>query len=349
MFQESEKSTTPERLVAGIQKLQIADESYIPSSETASTTSSSGEDAKYQLQKAKLNAFLEECNVEPLVRRWKDWSEANERSQERYVRRSSEIVKSFLSVVYPENCVHLWKEIEVSSAMDKLMGTDSLQLSSDSSYLEALSEAYQNAASWDTRRQVLSIMTGVASYRDISRCIPGLTQYRYTIANLHRLQHGRAAPLPTQQRQVPLLKIDRKQLDHFLAYITSPHLVQDLPSGEKTLKLPSGRVLQVPNVIRMMIPQRITQQYIQYCSESGFVPFSERTMFRILSECSASVRKSLQGLDYIAAEGTKEFDNLSDLVKQTCNYGDPETVLQENLKAGKLYLKGDFKVINVTN
>lgn len=99
----------------------------------------------------------------------------------------------------------------------------------------------------------------------------------------------------------------------------------------------------------MMIPQRITQQYIQYCSESGFVPFSERTMFRILSECGASVRKSLQGFDYIAAEGTKAFDNLSDLIKQTCNYGDSDTVLQENLKAGKLYLKSDFKVINVGN
>ena len=208
-------------------------------SETASTTSSSGEDVKYQLQKAKLNAFLEQCNVEPLVRHWKDWSKANERTQERYVRRPSEIIKSVLSVVYPENCVHLWKEIKVSSAMDKL-GTDCLQLSSDSSYLEAFSEAYQNAASWDTRRQVLSIMTGVASYKDISRCIPGLTQYRYTIANLHHLQHGRAAPLPMQQRQVPQLKIDRKQLDHFLAYITSPHLVQDLPFGEKTLKLSSG-------------------------------------------------------------------------------------------------------------
>ena len=98
----------------------------------------------------------------------------------------------------------------------------------------------------------------------------------------------------------------------------------------------------------MMIPQRITQQYIQYCSESGFVPFSERTMFRILSECSASVCKSLQGLDYIAAEGTKAFDNPSNLAKQTCNYGDSDTVLQ-NLKAGKLYLKSDFKVINVGN
>lgn len=151
MFQESEKSTSSERLVPGIQKLQIPDESYLPSSETASTTSSSGEDAKYQLQKAKLNAFLEQCNVEPLVRHWKDWSKANERTQERYVRRPSEIIKSVFSVVYPENCVHLWKEIKVSSAMDKLMGTDSLQLSSNSSYLEAFSEAYKNAASWDAR------------------------------------------------------------------------------------------------------------------------------------------------------------------------------------------------------
>ena len=99
----------------------------------------------------------------------------------------------------------------------------------------------------------------------------------------------------------------------------------------------------------MMIAQRITQQYIQYCSEIAFVPFSERTMFCILSECGASVRKSLQGFDYIAAEGTKAFDNLSDLIKQTCNYGDSDTVLQENLKAGKLYLKSDFKVINVGN
>ena len=69
-------------------------------------------------------------------------------------------------------------------------------------------------------------------------------------------------------------------------------------------------------------------------------------MFRILSECSASVRKSLQGLDYFAAEGSRAFDDLSDIVRQTANSGDSEAALQENLKAGKLYLKGDFKVIN---
>ena len=65
---------------------------------------------------------------------------------------------------------------------------------------------------------------------------------------------------------------------------------------------------------------------------------------RILSECPASVRKSLQGLDYIAAGGAKSFDDLSELINQTVNTVDPETALQEKLKAAKLYLKGDYKV-----
>lgn len=325
-------------------KLQIGDESFLPSSETASASSSSGGDGKYQLQKAKLNSFLEECDIEPLGRRWMDWHHANERTQERYIKRSSEIVKSVLSVIYPDNYAHLWKELKASHAMDEIMGSQSVQLFSDNSYLEALTEAYKNAASWDTRRQVLSIMTGVATYREISRHIPGLTQYRYTIANLHRLQYGRAAPVPLHERHVPRLQIDKGQLDHFLACITSPHIVQDLPFGEKTLKLSSGRVISVPNVIRTMVPQRIAKQYVAYCSETGFVPFSERTMLHILSECTASVRKSLQGLDYIAAEGAKSFDDLSLLINQTANTVDSGTALQEKLKAAKLYLKGDYKV-----
>lgn len=72
-------------------------------------------------------------------------------------------------------------------------------------------------------------------------------------------------------------------------------------------------------------------------------------MTRILSECSASVRKSLQGLDYFAAEGARAFNDLSAVLEQALENGArKERVqgLQEALKAGKLYLKGDFKVIH---
>ena len=71
-------------------------------------------------------------------------------------------------------------------------------------------------------------------------------------------------------------------------------------------------------------------------------------MLRILAECKASVRKSLQGLDYFAADGAREFEDLDSLVRQLGEPGlDKEWEVQhvELLKAAKLYLKGDFMVM----
>ena len=47
---------------------------------------------------------------------------------------------------------------------------------------------------------------------------------------------------------LPRIRVDRLQLDHSLSFITNPHLVQDLPFGQKTLKLSSGQLIEVPNV-----------------------------------------------------------------------------------------------------
>lgn len=84
-----------------------------------------------------------------------------------------------------------------------------------------------------------------------------------------------------------------------------------------------------------------------YCEENNFVPLGERTALRILDECSASVRKSLQGLDNFAADGGKAFDDLLSLLETLSPLGcseDSISYLKEALKAGKLYLKGDYKV-----
>ena len=96
-----------------------------------------------------------------------------------------------------------------------------------------------------------------------------------------------------------------------------------------------------------MVPQRIVKQYQQYCKEANFKPFSERTMLRVLSECSASVRKSLQGLDYFAADGAQAFDTLISVVRQLSEFGADsnwEATTIDSLKTAKMYLKGDYKV-----
>ena len=88
-------------------------------------------------------------------------------------------------------------------------------------------------------------------------------------------------------------------------------------------------------------------QYRQYCSETNFKPFSRSTMLRILTECSASVRKSLQCLDYFAAEGARAFDDLASIVEDISSLRadgrEWASRIKDSLKAGKLYLKSDFK------
>lgn len=148
----------------------------------------------------------------------------------------------------------------------------------------------------------------------------------------------------------PKMNVNPVQLDHFLTFITSPHVVQDLPYGQRHMKLTDGTVLETPNVIRSMIAQRIIDQYLQFSSETSFRPFSKSTMKRILSSCTATVRKSLQGLDYISADGAKAFDDLQIILDKLCDHGlDKQTSnnCKLSLKTAKQYLKTDYKVFIV--
>ena len=62
-----------------------------------------------------------------------------------------------------------------------------------------------------------------------------------------------------------------------------------------------------------MIPERIVQQYQQYCYETNFTTMSKRTLQRILDVCSASVRKLLQGLTLTLTQGSQAFEDLAKL------------------------------------
>ena len=96
-----------------------------------------------------------------------------------------------------------------------------------------------------------------------------------------------------------------------------------------------------------MVAQRIVDQCLEYCNEINFKPFSQSTMLRILTACTATVRKSLQGLDYIAAEGGKAFDDLISVLEKLGDYGANREWIsscENELKTGKQHLKSDYKV-----
>ena len=124
--------------------------------------------------------------------------------------------------------------------------------------------------------------------------------------------------------------------------------MQDLLFGRKTLTLSCDTKINIPIVIRTLLPPRLTKHYNQYCSEENYAPLSTYTLVRILSEaCIASVRKSLQGLDSNTAEGGHGFDYLLSLLDTLVQYGankDVMTELEDNLKYLKQYIKSDYKV-----
>ena len=107
-----------------------------------------------------------------------------------------------------------------------------------------------------------------------------------------------------ETRSVPRMYVSALKLDHFLDFITSEHVIQELPFGERTLKLSSEKKITVTNVVRKVIPERVIQQYNLFCTETSFAPMGRSTLHNILDVCSASVMNSLQGLDYFTAQGT---------------------------------------------
>ena len=297
------------------------------------------------LRREKLNQFLtvngkaERVPGQPKKR----WEKLSNQRKNVYVSRATAAIVAALEVITPGDAGHLWTAVQSSRGVETALGIED---SIDRKYLEALAETYQHATSWDTRRQILAIIADLVPYQDIQKFIPGLTDYRIKEARLHILKYGRGAAVPLTKS--PRMRISENQLDHFLTFITSSHVVQDLPFGQRYLHLENGQVLETPNVIRAMIPQRIIEQYTQFCKEVDMKPLSPATISRLLTVCTATVRKSLQGLDYIAADGAKAFDDLSALVvklkdKCVCN-GEWFSYCQEALKAGKQYIKTEYKV-----
>ena len=118
----------------------------------------------------------------------------------------------------------------------------------------------------------------------------------------------------------------KQQLAHFIDFIQSPHIITDMPFGERTIKLSSGQKIAITDVIRNIIPSRIVAQYLAYCEEAGkpkeFKPLASSSLFAILSKCGASTRRSPAGLDNFSCDGCTAFDRLRDLSDEMAIYGE---------------------------
>jgi hypothetical protein len=206
--------------------------------------------------------------------------------------------------------------------------------------MEALADAYSNSQHWSTKRQILSIIAADMPFHLIQQYIPDFTLWKFNEARRQAKVNGTIKILfhniclsfficqgrgtVVEYERSPAIRFTTNQVDHFIEYILSPHITNDLPFGNKKIKMSSGETIEIPNHIRNIIPSRIILQYYQFCNEtcsSDFKPLSKSILYEILDGCSASRRKSLQGLDYFAADGSTAFDNLIKIMDELFTIG----------------------------
>ena len=74
---------------------------------------------------------------------------------------------------------------------------------------------------------------------------------------------------------------------------------------------------------------------------------SKSTLLRVLDACSASVRKSPQGLDNFSAQGCNASEDLCEMVDRTAEQAESQAWAKETkqiLRDAKQYLRADYKV-----
>ena len=78
-----------------------------------------------------------------------------------YVARTSKIITAVLNTVSEENAAYLWNALQSVRSRSAALVIDTTIHLSENAYLEALVEAYKNMSGWDTKRQVLSAISGL--------------------------------------------------------------------------------------------------------------------------------------------------------------------------------------------
>ena len=276
-----------------------------------------------------------------------DWNDISTTQQKYYIGKAKQMFAATLSVISPGQEQQLWQSIRQDpfiTEKESTTGAKRKYFDINSEPIDVLVKAHNEAPSWQTKRQILSLFANDFSRSELQKLIPGLSKWRIDQARDHATKIGRGQTVP--EKKIFRRRIDNAKVDHFLDYISRPQLLQDAAFGAKTLRLDSGEKIIIPAVVRTLIPSRIIEQYVCHSRQQGFEPAGERSLYRILDACSASVQQSLQGLDNITAEGTDAIDNLIKVVETLVENGGGEdwgATTASRIKEVKRYFKTDYK------
>ncbi|CAF4448055.1 unnamed protein product [Rotaria sp. Silwood2] len=285
--------------------------------------------------------FLQDTGFDGRITKTFSYANLQPRSQCNFRCQSRKILSHVLNILSAKEADIIWKDY-MNDEYEDYIDENNFDTT-----MTAINTALTNADHYSIKRQILGIVAADFPSGVLRAHLPSVNSYQIKAARKHAYSKGRGAPVNTKRE--PVQRYNEQQVGHFLEFVVSPCVTTDIPFGKKTLKLTTGKTLEVVNTIRNTISTRIIQQYHSYCHETTngeFKPLSDSSLYAILEGCSASTRKSMSGIDNYAANGSTAFDNLKKICDEFAIFHVPvDTIvqLQKALQQCRNYIKIDYK------
>ena len=129
------------------------------------------------------------------------WDDISSTQQKYHTSKAREAVAVMLSVISPGQEKDLWKCIQNDSDLierDESSSSKGKHFDTHTGLIDVLIKAYDQAESWQTKRQILSLFANDFSCRELQTLIPGLTKWRIDQARQHTTEAGKGQAVPEQ-------------------------------------------------------------------------------------------------------------------------------------------------------
>lgn len=198
-------------------------------------------------------------------------------STRRYLKRKAkEVVHTVLNHLAPGQSSDMFQLLYEDNCHEDTEQSDKTELEITDTILQLYCEAENNAL----KRQLLSLLSlpNAHSKSKLQKLIPGLTKWEIDQSRAHAASHG-AGSLPGPMEPGYRNRMNKEKLEHALSFFLDPKFHQICSYGTKDLHCDNGQTVTIPQVVRTTCHSSLLQMYKSYCSETGFVPLSDSTLY----------------------------------------------------------------------
>lgn len=230
-----------------------------------------------------------------------------------HARKLNQAVESFQKT-YVKHIAPLQEEDFLNSITTLIKPTNNEDSSKVNTELNLLIDAYKYA---DTNCKKILILSSIPpeSYSK-SKIMKEFSCSRYIVDESRKLRAKSGALIPIEIKKFQRKRLNINSARHFLDFLFSSGLIQDIAYGTNTLIFSSGQKQLLPKSILTLSRNHTIQEYKHYCSNTNFEALSDSSLWKILKAVKPSQRHSLAGLDDTTKSGLDGFSTLHNILTQ---------------------------------